>query len=165
MYYTWLKRFAREFGKSLINSAWKCVTAFCLCRTFWERVKVQVMEGSHVRKKYFGHWLINPYPPLTALLSKGSLFTDLATCRDLHWVVEIPLREAPPKRCKGRGQRQKNVFFRALPELPNPPPPMTPIRATWSSFFGRQNSMLCRSLQVARSVNRDPFDNSAVNGG
>ena len=94
MYYTWLKRFAREFGKSLINSAWKCVTAFCLCRTFWERVKVQVMEGSHVRKKYFGHWLINPYPPLTALLSKGSLFTDLATCRDPHWVVEIPLRGA-----------------------------------------------------------------------
>ena len=88
------KRFAREFGKSLINSAWKCGKAFCLCRTFWERVKVQVMEGSHVRKKYFGHWLINPYPPLTALLSKGSLFTDLATCRDLHWVVEIPLKGA-----------------------------------------------------------------------
>ena len=62
----------------------KCGTVFYLCRTFWERVKVQVMEGSHVRKKYFGHWLINPYPPLTALLSKGSLFTDLATCRDLH---------------------------------------------------------------------------------
>ena len=37
-------------------------------------------------KKYFGHWLINPYPPLTALLSKGSLFTDLATCRDLHCI-------------------------------------------------------------------------------
>ena len=34
---------------------------------------------------------------------------------------------------------KKNVFFRALPELPNPPP-MTPIWATWSSFFGRQNS-------------------------
>ena len=40
---------------------------------------------------------------------------------------------------KGRGQLKKNVFFRALPELPKPPP-MTPIRATWSSFFGRQNS-------------------------
>ena len=23
---------------------------------------------------------------------------------------------------KGRGQRQKNVFFQALPESPNPPP-------------------------------------------
>ena len=34
---------------------------------------------------------------------------------------------------------KKKVFFRALPELPNPPP-MTPIWATWSSFFGRQNS-------------------------
>ena len=35
--------------------------------------------------------------------------------------------------------KNKNVFFRALPESP-PPPPLTPIRATWSSFFGRQNS-------------------------
>ena len=34
---------------------------------------------------------------------------------------------------------EKNVFFRALPELPKPPP-MTPIRATWSSFFRSRNS-------------------------
>ena len=34
---------------------------------------------------------------------------------------------------------KKNVFFRALPQLPKPPP-MTPIRATWSFFSGRQNS-------------------------
>ena len=44
---------------------------------------------------------------------------------------------------KGRGQLKKNVFFRALPELPEPPlppPPLiTPIRATWSSFFGSRN--------------------------
>ena len=38
---------------------------------------------------------------------------------------------------KGRHQLKKNVFFRALPESPKPPP-MTPIRATWSFFFGRQ---------------------------
>ena len=31
---------------------------------------------------------------------------------------------------------KKKVFFRALPELPKPPP-MTPIWATWSSFFRR----------------------------
>ena len=35
--------------------------------------------------------------------------------------------------------RKKNVFFRALPELPNPPP-MTPIWAIWSFFFRHQNS-------------------------
>ena len=35
---------------------------------------------------------------------------------------------------------KKNVFFRALPESPKPPPPMTQIRATWSSFFGSRNS-------------------------
>ena len=40
---------------------------------------------------------------------------------------------------KGRHQLKKNVFFWALPKLPNPPP-MTPIRATWSSFFGSRNS-------------------------
>ena len=34
---------------------------------------------------------------------------------------------------KGRGQRKKNVFFRALPESPKHPP-LTPIRATWSFF-------------------------------
>ena len=34
---------------------------------------------------------------------------------------------------------KKNVFFWALPKLPNPPP-LTPIRATWSFFFGGQNS-------------------------
>ena len=36
--------------------------------------------------------------------------------------------------------KKKNVFFRALPESPKPPPPMTRIRATWSSFFGSRNS-------------------------
>ena len=33
--------------------------------------------------------------------------------------------------------RKKNVFFWASPEPPEPPP-LTPSRATWSSFFGRQ---------------------------
>ena len=41
---------------------------------------------------------------------------------------------------KGRHHKKKNVFFRALPESPNPPPPLTPIQATWFFFFGRQNS-------------------------
>ena len=33
---------------------------------------------------------------------------------------------------KGRYHKRMHVFFRALPELANPLPP---IRATWSSFF------------------------------
>ena len=37
---------------------------------------------------------------------------------------------------KGRRQLKKNVFFRALPVLPNPP---TPIRATWSFFSDVKN--------------------------
>ena len=35
------------------------------------------------------------------------------------------------------GVNEKKTF--SLPELPNPPP-MTPIWATWSSFFGSRNS-------------------------
>ena len=39
----------------------------------------------------------------------------------------------------GKGSiEKKNVFFRALPELPNPA--LTPIGTTWSSFFGSRNS-------------------------
>ena len=36
---------------------------------------------------------------------------------------------------------KKNVFFRALPESPKPPP-LTPIRATWSSFLDVKNDVL-----------------------
>ena len=35
---------------------------------------------------------------------------------------------------------KKNVFFRALPESPNPHP-LTPIRATWSSFLDVKNDV------------------------
>ena len=40
----------------------------------------------------------------------------------------------------GKTSIKKNVFFRALPKFPKPPPPMAPIRATWSSFFRSRNS-------------------------
>ena len=38
------------------------------------------------------------------------------------------------RRDLGRRSTKKNVFFRALPKLPNPPP-LTPIWATWSFFW------------------------------
>ena len=53
---------------------------------------------------------------------------------------------------KGRGQLKKNVFFRTLPELPKPPPPMTPIRATWSSFFGSQNSRFESQFRTKNTI-------------
>ena len=53
---------------------------------------------------------------------------------------------------KGRHQLKKNVFFRALPELPNPPPPMTPIRATWSSFFGSRNSRFESQFRTKNTI-------------
>ena len=54
-------------------------------------------------------------------------------------------------RPKGRPQLKKNVFFRALPELPKPPP-LTPIRATWSSFFGRQNSRFESEFRTKNTI-------------
>ena len=46
---------------------------------------------------------------------------------------------------------EKNVFFRALPESPNPPP-LTPIRATWSFFFGSQNSRFESQLRTKTTI-------------
>ena len=53
---------------------------------------------------------------------------------------------------KGRPQRKKNVFFRALPELPKTPPPMTPIRATWSSFFRSRNSRFESQFRTKNTI-------------
>ena len=47
---------------------------------------------------------------------------------------------------------KKKVFFRALPKLPNPPPPMTPIRATWSSFFGCRNSRFESQFRTKNTI-------------
>ena len=47
---------------------------------------------------------------------------------------------------------EKNVFFRALPQLPKPPPPMTPIWATWSSFFGRQDSRFESQFRTKNTI-------------
>ena len=52
---------------------------------------------------------------------------------------------------KGRPQWKKNVFFRALPESPKPSP-MTPIRATWSSFFGSQNSRFESQFRTKNTI-------------
>ena len=63
---------------------------------------------------------------------------SLIDCKSLFFYVMIHVSKFVSK---GSGQLKKNVSFRALPELPKKkPPPMTPIRATWSFFFGSQNS-------------------------
>ena len=62
-------------------------------------------------------------------------------------------------RLLGKTSMEKNVFFRALPELPNPPP-LTPIWATWSFFCGCQNSRFeKKGLQkcgVGREIYQQP---------
>ena len=44
---------------------------------------------------------------------------------------------------------KKNVFFRALPESPKPPRPLTPIRATWSFF----SEVKIQDLKVSLELN------------
>ena len=52
---------------------------------------------------------------------------------------------------KERPPTKKNYYFRALPELALPPMPS--IRATWSSFFGRQKRHIARITE--KSTNDD----------
>ena len=40
-----------------------------------------------------------------------------------------------------------HVFFRALPELAKPPPPLPPIRATLSSFFRTSKRRFARMTE------------------
>ena len=78
------------------------------------------VHRDHIFKIYDGHFFI----------FKG--FHQLNKIQAFTFIILEILREEI--------NWKKNIFFRALPELPKPPPPMTPIRATWSSFFGSQNS-------------------------
>ena len=50
------------------------------------------------------------------------------------------------KQDKGRGQRQKNVFFRALPEFPNPPPPHDPNSGNLVLFFRKSKFKIWKSV-------------------
>ena len=72
-----------------------------------------------------------------------SLSKDVSscTCVEPRVICRSILRNifSPLRLMEGVNWRKKNVFFWALPELPNPPP-LTPIWATWSSFFGSRNS-------------------------
>ena len=65
---------------------------------------------------------------------------------------------------KGRGQQKKNVFFRALPELPRPPP-MTPIQATWSSFFMSKTTFCVYDRKKIDADNKGCNDNYDDNYG
>ena len=60
---------------------------------------------------------------------------------------------------KGRHQYKKNVFFQPLPESPKPPS-LTPIRATWSFFFGRQRRRF--ALVIHRMTGKSFDDNGCI---
>ena len=68
-------------------------------------------------------------------------------------IIVEALQKGQGKEALGKTSiEKKNVFFRALPELPNPPPPMTPIRATWSSFFGSRNSRFESQFRTKNTI-------------
>ena len=70
------------------------------------------------------------------LLLKGILPPKKFYCLKLiFWIV---IGSDIARFGQGRHQQKRNNFFWALPESPKPPPPLTPIRATWSFFFGHQ---------------------------
>ena len=52
----------------------------------------------------------------------------------------------------GKTSMKKNVFFRALPESPKLPPPLTPIWATWSSFYGSRNSRFESQFRTKNTI-------------
>ena len=69
----------------------------------------------------------------------------------LALIPDLPLWFVPNFSSQRRHQLKKNVFFWALPEFPNPPP-MTPIRATWSSFFGSRNSRFESQFRTQNTI-------------
>ena len=65
---------------------------------------------------------------------------------------------------KGSPPEKNNVFFRALPKLP--PPPLPPIRATFTTFFGRQKRCLARITEPSNNdYDNDVSDNCDHNFG
>ena len=82
-------------------------------------------------------------------------FLDLGCCITgvRQKIIHVaPIDEKWEKHCSGKASMEKNVFFRALPELPKPLPPMTPIRATWSSFFGSRNSRFESQFRTKNTI-------------
>ena len=57
---------------------------------------------------------------------------------------------------KGTPPIRKIDFFRALPKLPLTPPPIPPIRASCTTFFGRQKR---RFNPLKTEPSNDDYDN------
>ena len=53
---------------------------------------------------------------------------------------------------KGRLQLKKNVFFRALPESPKPPPPSPQFGQLGPLFFGSRNSRFESQFRTKNTI-------------
>ena len=101
-----------------------------LFRKFWE-------EPGYKRADL--HYCISSFQPHLRLVPIVAKSVKISTNNFLSQKISTKNACFATKQLREDIRRKKNVFFRALPESPNPPP-LTPIRATWSFFFGRQNS-------------------------
>ena len=59
----------------------------------------------------------------------------------------------------GKTSTEKNVFFRALPESPNPPPP-DPNSGNLVLFFGRQKRRFARMTEIFFDDDNDGFNDN-----
>ena len=84
-------------------------------------------------------YILGPLP-MIALLGKNLPQKIVFACLTRLWLVKLPIQNywCWKAQLYGKTSMKKNVFSRALPDSPDQPPPMTPIRATWSFFSGRQ---------------------------
>ena len=89
-----------------------------------------------------------------ANIEHGNVTTDKDDLRREHTnMADLKVKQFRRRKMdvasKGTHTPKKNVFFQALPKLALPPLPS--IRATWSSFFGRQKRRFARNWDQKRT--------------
>ena len=73
--------------------------------------------------------------------------------------VEVAVTEFPIDN-KGRHQKKRNVFFRALPESPKPPNLPWPQFGQLGPFFGRQKRRFARMTEIFFDNDNDGFNDN-----
>ena len=88
------------------------------------------------RSPYVILWWLSIVSPTEPLYSLNTFLTSPETT-----IICKTKWKEPASYLREDINRKKNVFFRALPESPKPPP-LISIQATWSSFFYVKNDVL-----------------------
>ena len=74
------------------------------------------------------------------------------------WIATLPNFHSSQRllQSKGRHRNKKNVFFRALPESPKPPP----NSGNLVLFFGRQKRRFARMTEIFFDDDNDGFNDN-----